>query len=66
MMLYDFNSSHYFVYLYYGSDIFNCLFSYSISHYYIRKLQINLNNKTKKCLIYLTPNEVLFWNRYKH
>ena len=32
----------------------------SISHQYLRKLQIDLNNRPKKCLNYLTPNEVHF------
>ncbi|MBK2029461.1 IS30 family transposase, partial [Francisella noatunensis] len=32
----------------------------NISHQYIRKLQIDLNNRPKKCLNYLTPNEVHF------
>ena len=31
-----------------------------ISHQYLRKLQIDLNNIPKKCLNYLTPNEVHF------
>ena len=31
-----------------------------ISHQYLRKLQIDLNNRPKKCLNYLTPNEVHF------
>lgn len=32
----------------------------NISHQYLRKLQIDLNNRPKKCLNYLTPNEVHF------
>ena len=32
----------------------------NISHQYIRKLQNDLNNRPKKCLNYLTPNEVHF------
>ena len=32
----------------------------SISHQYLKKLQIDLNNRPKKCLNYLTPNEVHF------
>ncbi|XSZ47670.1 IS30 family transposase [Francisella noatunensis] len=32
----------------------------NISHQYIRKLQIDLNNRPKKCLNQLTPNEVHF------
>ena len=31
-----------------------------ISHQYIRRLQNDLNNRPKKCLNYLTPNEVHF------
>ncbi|MRN44986.1 IS30 family transposase, partial [Brucella sp. 09RB8913] len=37
-----------------GTDFSN------ISHQYLRKLQIDLNNRPKKCLNYLTPNEVHF------
>ena len=32
----------------------------NISHQYLRKLQIDLNNRPKKYLNYLTPNEVHF------
>ncbi|GAB4221959.1 MAG: hypothetical protein Kow0076_1930 [Francisella sp.] len=31
-----------------------------ISHQFIKKLQNDLNNRPKKCLNYLTPNEVHF------
>ncbi len=37
-----------------GTDFSN------ISHQYIKKLQNDLNNRPKKCLNYLTPNEVHF------
>ncbi|MEY8715486.1 IS30 family transposase [Francisella philomiragia] len=37
-----------------GTDFSN------ISHQYLKKLQNDLNNRPKKCLNYLTPNEVLF------
>ena len=37
-----------------GTDLSN------MSHQYIRKLQNDLNNRPKKCLNYLTHNEVHF------
>ena len=32
----------------------------NVSHQYLKKLQIDLNNRPKKCLNYMTPNEMHF------